>query len=591
MNRPLLTVELMHERDIVAARQRARQVSALLGCDAQDQVRIATAVSELARNALRYAGQGKIDFRVVTTTRGGATLQIDIRDKGPGIANVEQALLGQPQGAGESRLGLITAQRMMDSFSIDTQPGAGTTIVLGKAIPQRELPITSGKIATVARELAKHRIDDPHAEIQQQNRELLRSLEELRLRQEELTRLNAELEDTNRGVMALYAELDERATQLRLADEAKTRFLSSVSHEFRTPVNSMLALTQILLHRLDGALSVEQEKQVGYIRQAAEQLSTLIDDLLDLRKVESGKIQMRVESFTVVDLFGALRGMFKPLAKANVALLIDDPVELPELRTDQGKAAQILRNLISNAIKFTERGSVHVSARLADGGDSILFEVADTGVGIEPHNHGRIFEEFTQVENPLQRGVKGTGLGLSLSQRLAGLLGGHITVQSALGRGSVFSLVIPRVIETTDSLQEGGVVRTRAECVLIIDDNEMERYALRQFLSCADYDVIEAAGGYDGLRLARQHRPDFIFLDLAMPDIHGFEVLNLLKATEATRGIPIVIFTSQLPEGADRGQLFAADALLMKNEVSRDSVANVIRRIHSPSVAGHESRT
>ncbi|MGH8174983.1 MAG: ATP-binding protein [Steroidobacter sp.] len=589
MNNRLLSLELTTERDTVAARQRARQVGALLGCDAQDQIRIATAVSELARNALRYAGHGTIDFSVATAADGAANLQIEVRDKGPGIANVEQALLGHPQGAGESRLGLITAQRMMDSFSIDSRPGAGTTIILGKAIPHRAGPITSEKIAAVGRELSKHPVADPHAEIQQQNRELLRSLEELRLRQEDLTRLNAELEDTNRGVMALYAELDERATQLRAADETKTRFLSSVSHEFRTPVNSILALTQILLHRLDGALSVEQEKQVGYIRQAAEQLSTLIDDLLDLRKVESGKIQMRIESFGIVDLFGALRGMFKPLAKPGVALLIDEPAELPELHTDHGKLSQILRNLISNALKFTERGSVRVSARLANDGDNVVFDIVDTGIGIAPDNHRRIFEEFTQVENPLQSAVKGTGLGLPLSQRLAALIGGHITVRSALGEGSVFSLVIPRLIETDDASSEVAT-RTQAECVLIIDDNEMERYALRQFLALAEYDVMEAEGGYEGLRLARQHQPNFIFLDLSMPDIHGLEVLNLLRATDATRDIPVVIFTSFVPEDADRDKLSRADALLLKKNLSRDTVVSVLHRVRAQPRIDHESR-
>lgn len=577
MNHPLLTLEVDNERDIVAARQRARQVSALLGCDAQDQVRIATAVSELARNAVRYADRGSIDFSVEVALDGAAQLTIVIRDQGPGIPDIEEALRGQPQAAGETRMGLIAAQRMMDTFNIESMPGKGARITLGKAIPKRAGELTTARIAAVARELAaRQRVDDPHAEIQQQNRELVRSLEELRERQDELTRLNAELEDTNRGVMALYAELDERATQLRRADETKSRFLSNVSHEFRTPVNSILALTQILLHRLDGTLSVEQEKQVGYIRQAAEQLCTLIDDLLDLRKVESGKIEFRIESFSALDLFGALRGMFKPLAKPGVALQIVEPANLPMLHTDHGKLSQILRNLISNALKFTARGSVRLSARLRVEDDSVEFVVSDTGVGIAPENYRRIFEEFTQVENPLQRGIKGTGLGLALSQRLAALLGGNITVQSALGEGSVFTLAIPRVFEAGDAQ---GAQRKQNECVLIIDDNEMERYALRQFLSFAAFDVIEAEGGYDGLRLARQHHPNFIFLDLAMPDIHGFEVLTLLKAAEATRNIPIVIFTSYVPEDADRENLQIADALLMKNELSRESVANVMRRL------------
>ena len=402
----------------------------------------------------------------------------------------------------------------------------------------------------LGRAVAAHRTGDASVEIQHQNRDLLRSLEELRLRQEELTRLNAELEDTNRGVMALYSELDERAAHLRAADETKTRFLSSVSHEFRTPVNSILALSKILLHRLDGELTTEQERQVRYIAQAADQLTTLIDDLLDLRKVEAGKIQLRVETFTVTDLLAALRGMFKPLVvNENVALVIEEPDDLPPLYTDQGKVAQILRNLVSNALKFTTRGSVRVSCRLSQDRQLILFEVVDTGIGIAPENHRRIFDEFSQVENPLQTSVKGTGLGLSLSQRLAGLLGGGIEIRSALGQGSTFTLAIPLRVDGERSAElpvsAQPATPMALDRVLIIDDNEIERYALRQFLSTSRYEVIEATGGYEGLRLARQTQPDVIFLDLMMPDVHGFEVLEMLKAIDDTRRIPVVLFTSQ----------------------------------------------
>ncbi|HET9447848.1 MAG TPA: ATP-binding protein, partial [Steroidobacteraceae bacterium] len=391
MRHLLLELELANDRDMIAARQRARQVSALLDFDAQDQVRIATAVSEVARNAVRHGGGGRIEFALEEEGGRDPALSISIADQGPGIADFETAIAGSTP-TGEPKLGLVTARRLMDAFEIQSAPRQGTAITLRKQVPKRAEPFTRARIEQLGRAVAANRTSDANVEIQQQNRDLLRSLEELRLRQEELTRLNAELEDTNRGVMALYSELDERAAHLRAADETKTRFLSSVSHEFRTPVNSILALSKILLHRLDGELTPEQERQVKYINQAADQLSTLIDDLLDLRKVEAGKIQLRAETFTVTDLFAALRGMFKPLATSDkVALLIDEPEELPELHTDQGKVAQILRNLVSNALKFTVRGSVRVSCRLSQDGQLILFEVADTGIGIAPENHRRIF--------------------------------------------------------------------------------------------------------------------------------------------------------------------------------------------------------
>jgi signal transduction histidine kinase len=582
MKHSLLELELANDRDMIAARQRARQVSALLDFDAQDQVRIATAVSEVARNAIRHAGGGRIEFALEEEGGRNPTLTISVADNGPGIADFETAI-GGTTPSGEPKLGLVTARRLMDAFEMRSAPRGGTSIMLRKSVPRRAEALTRSRIEALGRAVA-NRNADANAEIQQQNRDLLRSLEELRLRQEELTRLNAELEDTNRGVMALYAELDERAAHLRAADETKTRFLSSVSHEFRTPVNSILALSKILLHRLDGDLTEEQERQVKYICQAADQLSTLIDDLLDLRKVEAGKIQLRVETFTVTDLFAALRGMFKPLVMSdNVALVIDEPDDMLTMHTDQGKVSQILRNLVSNALKFTVRGSVSVSCRLSQDGQLILFEVADTGIGIAPENHRRIFDEFAQVENPLQTSVKGTGLGLPLSQRLAGLLGGSIEIRSALGQGSTFTLAIPLRVDgergALPLVSSAAATPQALDRVLIIDDNEIERYALRQFLSTSRYEVIEATGGYDGLRLARQAHPDVIFLDLMMPDVHGFEVLKMLKAIEDTRRIPVVLFTSQRLEGEERERAAQADALLMKNDLSRDTVTSTMHRV------------
>lgn len=593
MNRSLLRLELAHDRDIVTARQRARQVSALLGFDAQDQVRVATAVSELARNAIRHGGGGSIEFALTNGPSHGSTmvqypsLQIVISDRGPGIPNLEDAM--REPLTGELKLGLVAARRLMDSFDVYSGKGRGTTITLGKFLPRRTETLTAARAASIANELSANGTVDPAAELQQQNEELLRSLEELRLRKEELARLNSELEDTNRGVMALYAELEERAAHLRVADETKTRFLSAASHEFRTPVNSILALSNILLHRLDGDLTSEQEKQVTYIRQAAEQLATMVDDLLDLRKVESGKLQLRVETFTVADLFGALRGMFKPLSvKDSVSLIFEEGAGLPELHTDQGKVSQILRNLISNALKFTEAGTVRVSARLATSTDTIVFSVADTGVGIAREHHRRVFEEFSQVENPLQKAVKGTGLGLPLSQRLAGLLGGSIDLNSELGKGSVFSLAIPLRLGVSSA--PGATFpppERNTQRVLIVDDSEIERYALRQFLSSGLYEVIEAQGGYEGLRLARQSHPDVIFLDLAMPDIHGLEVLKMLKAIDETRAIPVILFTSQRPDDIGEEQAAAASALLLKSELSRESVAAVIRRVGNTGETQH----
>src|SRR5262249_2556915 len=192
-------------------------------------------------------------------------------------------------------------------FRIESRPGKGTTVEIGHDLPRRAEPVTRAKLAEVATILQKDNSSDPLEVLRQQNRELLQSLEEIRRKDEESKQLDQELSDTNRGVVALYAELDERAEQLRHASELKTKFLSNMSHAFRTPLNSVLALSRLLLDRIDGDLTPEQERQVGYIRRSAEGLLELVNDLLDLAKVEAGKVDVKPSAFTVGELFGGLR--------------------------------------------------------------------------------------------------------------------------------------------------------------------------------------------------------------------------------------------------------------------------------------------
>ena len=219
-----------------------------------------------------------------------------------------------------------------------------------------------------------------------------------------------------------------------------------MSHEFRTPLNSMRALSALLLDDRDSPLTAEQRRQVGYIRQAADDLSELVNDLLDLAEVEAGKTVVRPVEFDLRNLFAALRGMLRPLlVNESVALVFEEPDGVPLLRTDEGKVSQILRNFLSNALKFTERGEIRVTARLAPDGASVVCSVADTGIGIAAEDQERIFEEFTQLDNPVQRRVRGTGLGLPLVRKLATLLGGHVSVESTLGLGSTFTATIPLV--------------------------------------------------------------------------------------------------------------------------------------------------
>lgn len=287
------------------------------------------------------------------------------------------------------------------------------------------------------------------AEAQKERDAVTAELTALRSRVDSLT---AELNETNQGVVALYAELDDKAAQLHEASELKSRFLSYTSHEFRTPLGSIRSIARILLDGMDGALSAEQERQVRFIQSSATELTDLVNDLLDLAKVEAGRVTISPAWFELVSLFAALRGMFKPiLAADSVSLVFEEPVGVPRIYTDHTKLSQILRNFISNALKFTQRGEVRVSARKDADADTVTFSVADTGIGIAPEHVPAIFQDFVQIESSIQKRLRGTGLGLSLSKRFAELLGGTVAVQSTLGSGSTFSVTVPIRLPGSDA--------------------------------------------------------------------------------------------------------------------------------------------
>jgi signal transduction histidine kinase len=437
-NQRILNVGLSSEQDVVLVRQRARQVSRLLGFSPQDQVRIATAVSEVARGACQLGFGGRAVFQM-RELDGRQCLEMTISAG----ANAAGAVL--PDEA------VVTAHRLMDQCAIELDADGAPVVTMCKMLPP-QLWIGANQLAELGTQLSKDSpVANSYLEVHQQNQELVSTLAELRERQEDLLGLTRELEDTNRGIVALYAEIEDKAERLRLADEMKSRFLSNTSHELRTPLSSIRALAQLLLDRLDGDLTQEQERQVKFIQKAANDLSELVNDLLDLAKIEAGKVDVQLAPVVVDNLFRALKGMLRPLVdEARVELVFETPDFEEAFESDEGKISQVLRNFISNALKFTEEGSVRVGATWNRELDTITFTVADTGIGISPENLQLIFEEFSQIEHPLQRRSKGTGLGLPLCRKLAELLGGRVEVESRVGAGSTFSLVLPRSFPQID---------------------------------------------------------------------------------------------------------------------------------------------
>jgi CheY-like chemotaxis protein len=351
-------------------------------------------------------------------------------------------------------------------------------------------------------------------------------------------------------------------------------------------VNSILALARLLA---EAPLDDEARKQLCLIRRSAEDLEALVSDLLDLAKIEAGKTEIRPTELDVANLFSALRGMLRPLlVNRSLSLVFEEPEGLPMMYTDEGKLSQILRNFISNALKYTEAGEIRINAVLVPERGTILFSVSDTGIGIAAEDQERIFDEFSQIDNPLQQRQKGTGLGLPLTRKLAALLGGAVGVRSEPGLGSTFTAEIPIHFSGVPSTEprrhrgRGAVDRpelpaTAPMRILIIDDDETARYAIGSFASRSGTAIIEAENGTIGIARAQTEHPDIILLDLMMPGIGGHEVLQRLKGDPATAPIPVLVITSRFINDEERSQIQTrASAVINKADLSREVVIRAI---------------
>ncbi len=546
MSKTILTVHLAQETDFLLARQRAKQIAGILGFETQDQTRIATAVSEIARNAFEYGQGGRVEFFLADekTEQAQPQLRIVVTDTGAGIPHLDKIWSGtyaSPTGMG---IGLIGARRLMDDLQVETGAGrVGTRVTLVKYLPRTAT--TPPTLAQIAARLAQ---DTPRAtpgsELHDHNQELLTLLGDLRAREAELETLNAELEETNRGVLVLYAELEDKALAVQRASEMKTRFLSGVTHELRTPLNSIVSLSRLLLSHTDGPLNPEQEKQAHFILRSAQHLTEMVNDLLDMARVEAGKATTNLTTFTLAELYTGLRGMFRPLAtNPQVKLLFDIPAQPITLHSDEGKLAQILRNFISNALKFTPSGTITVSATPLDP-ERIRFSVADTGIGIAPEHHELVMQEWGQVQGPAASNARGSGLGLPLARSLAEVLGGTVAFTSAPGVGSTFHLTVPALLVATPDAAPKPLAGEHA--ILMIDDDEVARYLLRRTLASLTSASVEEAGtGEAGLAAIAQRLPRLLFLDLTLPGLGGFEVARELRGDPHTHALPIVLYTAK----------------------------------------------
>ncbi|TLX56786.1 histidine kinase [Stutzerimonas nosocomialis] len=562
--RLLTTVSIRSEVDVVSCRQCAKQIADWLGLSKLEQIRIATSISELARNVYQYARQGGFAFYLQSNARGQLTaLVIESRDKGPGIPHLDRILDGSYESSTGMGVGLAGARRLMDDFEIETSP-QGTLVRVAKRVhPPRPYP-SEQQTQALRDALTREGTVDPYQEIQVQGEELLLTTAELLTKQQELEATNLELETTNKGVVALYSELEKTAQELQQAGESKSRFFSNMTHEFRTPINIIENISKLLLNGVDGQLNQEQLKQVRFISDAATELSELVNELLDLAEAQSGRMDINPQRFSLVDFMQQLRQFSGALSMRypRITWGVQVPSQDVWLNTDRNRLFQIMRNLIGNAFKYTPQGSVTVRVYQPDA-DNLEFLVEDTGVGIAENDQQRVFEEFCRIRSQGLTHIEGTGLGLSLAQKIATLLKGQISLTSKLGEGSRFYVQLPCEY---DKRETGGSEFSLVDTtILLIDDNEADRYLVIKTLAPYDPVIIEAETARASIDRLHSVRPDIILLDLDLPDISGEDMLESMDWSMHQR---VIINTAKPLDADDRERLLTmCHAILDKSQV------------------------
>ncbi len=421
--------------------------------------------------------------------------------------------------------------------------------------------------------------------------ELLRAEERLKL--EELVALASDLDQGTRA-------LAEANVRIREADRLKSRFLANMSHELRTPLNSIIGFSEILLDRLQAQLDPKHVKFLRNIHGSGQHLLGIINDILDLSKVEAGRLELHPEELhvgTAVD--GVLAVMHGLAVKRSVRFDVDVPADLPTVSWDPARFKQVLYHLASNAVKFSpDGGRVQVRARLLQaaesplGQEAVLVSVADEGPGIDPDQQAAIFDEFVQVDSSAARAAGGTGLGLALVRRFTELMGGRVELQSSPGQGSTFSVTLPRRSPAGAALpaaDEGPLRRPLAgeHRVLVVEDDLAAYRGLAHALSGAGYFPIRARRGDEAVAMARALRPTAITLDIGLPGLDGWEVLRQLKQDGQTRGIPVVIVS--LMDNRELGLSLGVDDYFQK-PVDRERLVARLRELAPPGQAREVSR-
>jgi len=389
----------------------------------------------------------------------------------------------------------------------------------------------------------------------------------------------------------LFEEIQDKSRQLEEASKHKSQFLASMSHELRTPLNAIIGVTEMLLEDARDFKREDELEPLNRVLGAARHLLALINDILDLSKIEAGRMELHLESFALMPTIENVAKTVEPMATKNAnRMVIDCATDLGTIHADQTRFRQVLLNLASNANKFTENGTVTIAARpqQVDGRDWITIAVTDTGIGMTEEQMGRLFQEFSQADASTSRKYGGSGLGLAISRHFCRLMGGDVIVESKPGEGSTFTIRLPRIVQSTETLSTQGEWEARAEpvhpiseeaeepLVLVVDDDATVRELVVRHLERAGFAVVAARGGQEGLRLVRELRPAAVTLDIMMPDLDGWTVLAAIKGDPELAGIPVVLMS--IVDQKNRGYALGAADYLVK-PVDRTKLVETLRNI------------
>ncbi|MBN1985347.1 MAG: response regulator [Prolixibacteraceae bacterium] len=578
------TLKIQTGKDIVTAGNIGSHLAKKLCFDKTACIETGTAVLEFSRNMIERARQGKIIFMLARRNDKTSGLVFVFEEGSP---KKNTGKLPPEDFVSEEVSEIeITGQLLMDDFYIQSNPPKGSTITAAKWLPAYAKKLTAQRIASIQntfKEFMENGNPQLVETINTQNNELLFLFKKLQQKDEKIKMLGQELKDTSKGVAGLKRELEDRAIvfektrlQAEMANKAKSEFLANMSHEIRTPMNAILGFTEILENKITDKTLL---KYLSSISSSGKALLNIINDILDLSKIEAGKLDLRYEAVNLFSLMNDIGQIFDHKTRQKkIDFLLEIDSSIPKvIFTDDVRLRQILFNLVGNAVKFTDEGFVKLSVEQVISAEenetvNLLFQVEDSGIGIPAEQIDKIFGAFEQQKNQNLNKYGGTGLGLTITSRLIKMMGGHIEVESTVGKGSKFKVFLKKleVSSLVESEQKStgpdisGLIFEPAR-LLVVDDISHNRELIVNFLQKYDLEIYSAENGKEAVKIAMKHKPDLILMDLKMPVMDGFEATSILKSNSNLASVPVIALTaSALKEEREKILNFGFDHFLSK---------------------------